>query len=643
MAVITDPPIKISGNPPDTDLGNVGTLSRGPFVFGSSLYLILVTGANQTLQCYKSINNGTTWTLEATGPDTAQENLFITADSGANIEIVYSRFGPNEMTYVSFTPGIGFSTPVISTAGHVNFKACRFSDGDILAIYQRTGGGLDYERLSGVTWTVPTTLFTAPIFTAVIKTLAGDSNKTGHFTYSLSGLSKYRNVTIGNNVAAEGIIPGVGNWMEIWNNRILVSAGGSNPVTFEGTPIATPSWVTKTIATAGAVAYAMILLVDSTHVVFWYVHFSVLYYVTYDGTIFGTPVDYYEATNLPPPGGFPTGDAEIDTILVGLIPSGTSGYGIAAKLLYDDPNFLRSTFYLRNTAPSPVITCGSPPQGRVGTSYTTTFTATSGTPGYTYSISGMVPPGLLLNTSTGVLSGTPTAAGVFSFLITVTDSASATASVTCSITILAAVIPPGTLTLACDTPPAPLIGVAYDHPLLVSGGTLPYTWSQDSGTLPLGILFTNGHLVGTPSQTGSFVFTLRVTDSLGATAAVTCSFSIAPGSGGEVVCPVVTRDTPPTFSGLQIPINTEIYLRNAMNDEGTISATTPYIKQVDIFMINGVMPSVRINQTPTTNLPVFVFIAGVLQRSPSDYLVSGSTYTFTGTFSSAPVRIVYWM
>src|SRR6266851_3026897 len=125
MAVITDPPIKISGNPPDTDLGNVGTLSRGPFVFGSSLYLILVTGANQTLQCYKSINNGTTWTLEATGPDTAQENLFITADSGANIEIVYSRFGPNEMTYVSFIPGIGFSTPIISTAGHVNFKACR--------------------------------------------------------------------------------------------------------------------------------------------------------------------------------------------------------------------------------------------------------------------------------------------------------------------------------------------------------------------------------------------------------------------------------------------------------------------------------------------------------------------------------------
>lgn len=82
------------------------------------------------------------------------------------------------------------------------------------------------------------------------------------------------------------------------------------------------------------------------------------------------------------------------------------------------------------------ISCGNPPSGTQGTSYTHTFSASGGTSPYTYLISnGHVPNGLQLASSTGVLSGTPLSPATFAFTIGVVDSASATASVACSIVV----------------------------------------------------------------------------------------------------------------------------------------------------------------------------------------------------------------
>ncbi len=82
------------------------------------------------------------------------------------------------------------------------------------------------------------------------------------------------------------------------------------------------------------------------------------------------------------------------------------------------------------------IICDSPPQGSVGVAYSHTFPAGSGDPPYTFSITaGSLPPGLSLAAATGIVSGVPTAAGVFPFTITVTDTLLATASVACTITI----------------------------------------------------------------------------------------------------------------------------------------------------------------------------------------------------------------
>jgi len=78
--------------------------------------------------------------------------------------------------------------------------------------------------------------------------------------------------------------------------------------------------------------------------------------------------------------------------------------------------------------------------GNVGTAYSGAFTAAGGVGPYTFAItSGSLPPGLSLTTSganAGQISGTPTSAATVPFVCVATDSASHTATITGSITIL---------------------------------------------------------------------------------------------------------------------------------------------------------------------------------------------------------------
>lgn len=95
--------------------------------------------------------------------------------------------------------------------------------------------------------------------------------------------------------------------------------------------------------------------------------------------------------------------------------------------------------YISSPTSPPTITCGNPPNGSVFVPYAHNFDSSTsgGTPPYTFSVlSGALPTGVTLNTSSGIISGTPTAVGTFTFAIEVTDATSVTANTgTCSITI----------------------------------------------------------------------------------------------------------------------------------------------------------------------------------------------------------------
>lgn len=84
------------------------------------------------------------------------------------------------------------------------------------------------------------------------------------------------------------------------------------------------------------------------------------------------------------------------------------------------------------TVTPPVLTLspapGILPAGQTGITYNQSFTAAGGTSNYTYTATpGALPPGLSLSL-TGVLSGVPTATGLFSFAVTATDIYGATGS-----------------------------------------------------------------------------------------------------------------------------------------------------------------------------------------------------------------------
>ena len=156
------------------------------------------------------------------------------------------------------------------------------------------------------------------------------------------------------------------------------------------------------------------------------------------------------------------------------------------------------------------------PAAAVGTPYSATLTASGGTSPYTYAISaGALPGGITL--TGGVLAGTPTASGTFSFSVTATDSTPApgtiTGTVMYTLTVNAAVVVAPTITITPATLTAATAGTAYSATLTASGGVSPYTYIVTSGALPAGITLTGGVLAGTPTAIGTFNFTVAATDS----------------------------------------------------------------------------------------------------------------------------------
>src|SRR5438105_15315023 len=67
-----------------------------------------------------------------------------------------------------------------------------------------------------------------------------------------------------------------------------------------------------------------------------------------------------------------------------------------------------------------LIVTNSLPSGTVGVSYSATVTANGGTTPYTWTATNL-PPGLVINSSSGIISGSPTAAGTFNNNVGVTD------------------------------------------------------------------------------------------------------------------------------------------------------------------------------------------------------------------------------
>ena len=258
---------------------------------------------------------------------------------------------------------------------------------------------------------------------------------------------------------------------------------------------------------------------------------------------------------------------------------------------------------------APVFTAKTPPvTGTMGTPYTYTFAAT-GNPTPTFSLgSGSFPAGLTLS-STGALTGTPTAAGPSTFTVQASNGV-APAAVTGSITITIAAAPTAPVFTAKTPPTTGTIGTPYTYTFAATGNPTP-TFGVGSGTLPSGLTLSSaGALTGTPTTAGPSTFTIQASNGVAPnaiTGTLTITIAAAP------VAPVFTAKTPPVT--------------------GTVGTPFTYT-----FAATG-------NPTPTFALATGAFPAG-LTLNPTTGTLTGtpttagpSTFTVQATNGIAPVAV----
>lgn len=185
-------------------------------------------------------------------------------------------------------------------------------------------------------------------------------------------------------------------------------------------------------------------------------------------------------------------------------------------------------------AAAPTITTTSLPSATVGSTYFETLAKTGGSGTWSL-LSGKLPAGLALKAASGVITGTPTAAGSSAFKVAFTSSAGQATAKSLSITVVTGPV------ITTTSLPAGSRGTAYSTTLTKTGNA--GTWAVSAGALPAGITLAadSGVLSGTPSVDGSFPVTFTFTETV-STLVATKSLQLVIADPPD---PVITTTTLP--------------------------------------------------------------------------------------------------
>src|SRR3984893_14424148 len=153
------------------------------------------------------------------------------------------------------------------------------------------------------------------------------------------------------------------------------------------------------------------------------------------------------------------------------------------------------------------ISPSSLPDGALGSSYNAQLTASNGSGNYQWSISqGTLPPGLSLGPTRGAITGTPNTGGTYQFTVTVMDTQTQQ-STSAGYTV-------GILNITNSSPlPNGTTGTPYSVTFNAADGLSgTYTWFIKPAPPGLTLDSATGTLSGTPTTSGTFRFTVGVTE-----------------------------------------------------------------------------------------------------------------------------------
>lgn len=133
------------------------------------------------------------------------------------------------------------------------------------------------------------------------------------------------------------------------------------------------------------------------------------------------------------------------------------------------------------------------------------------------------------------------------------------------------------LRILAPTLPNAVLNEPYNETIITSGGLRPYTFTLDDGALPNGIALQGGTLRGTPSELGSFSFSVSVSDANLASTFKTFSLTVI-----EVPPPKLTLDPP--LTGLQ-GVTT---LRGRVSEARTLQALRTSVRyDAELFTVDA--------------------------------------------------------
>lgn len=214
------------------------------------------------------------------------------------------------------------------------------------------------------------------------------------------------------------------------------------------------------------------------------------------------------------------------------------------------------------TLPATIVVTDPPPlrvsapivqNGYIGTPMTFSLSASGGSgQGYVFSWASAdaFPPGVSLDTNSGLVSGTPYDYYDRTLTFSVSDSTGATASSPARIHIF------GPLSISGIPEQDATVGTFYQatQPRAYGGTETGYAYDLVSGSLPPGLIIgPSGFISGIPTTSGSFDnLRVRVTDSQGSTA-ISPAFSIVVTDAGTTVDPVSAA-----FTSVALPVRVGI-------------------------------------------------------------------------------------
>lgn len=305
-------------------------------------------------------------------------------------------------------------------------------------------------------------------------------------------------------------------------------------------------------------------------------------------------------------------------------------------------------------APLSVLTTALP-NGAPGVAYAQTLTAGGGQAPYAWSASGL-PTGLKIDSSTGVISGTPSANGTYQVNIGLTDYGQRNAARTILLTIGPGVVITNT-SLAMG-----MIGVAYSQTLVATGGQAPYTWQMGAGgSLPPGLsLSAAGVISGTPTNGSSLTFSVKATDSLGLIAFATYTINILPQLEiiptllppipvGTVYSQAITAtggETPYRWSAANLPAGLSLdpstgVIAGTPSNAGSTTVTVTVTDALNHSATQALQVTTAVTPVPAVTIGGLPLSTGYLQQ-PSITVSLASPYaaTLTGTLTVSFVSSV---